>query len=337
MSSHSPSPNQIPVKFCESVHERASSIENDGSTGSKESATRSFLLEYSTPLDDTREALHYYELPEINDPYPGADWLRVQSKRVDPMDGYLVFIVVVNYEIPPVDEFENNPLDQPWAFSTDVREIEAVLEEDFQGNLFRNTAREFFLPPYKDNEFITVINLTKNIPTWAMGDQLNYQNKVNNADITILDYLFPKHCLLMNRYTTTGKEQANAEGEDYYVLQIQMYFREPRTFEDIIWVDESIQECQPGRIQGPVDYTLAGWDLLVVDQGFNCFRNPCGSNRSGPVQCQTEDGKRINYPSLLDGNGGQKRNNVDYPPTYLPRFPKDEVDFSPIDMPEDIP
>lgn len=351
--SHIPSPGpscdpqQTPILFCESQNKGASGIANDGENGSKETATRVFLLQYATPLLNLRDATFYSEVPNINDPYPCAPWMRVSGKKLEHFDGRLVFFVVVDYEIPPINDFEEDPTQLDWVLSTDIREEQVILERDFQtdgfyksGNEFRNSFGDWFDPPYMETDYIHVVNLTKNFSTWDLDLEYSYENTINTADIKLCGFTFPRHCLLLTRFTTSGKTQST--DDEFYPGSLQFLYRKPRTIDSTGcdgYVDRTKRLGSCGSVLPP-PLTVAGWDDAVVDRGFNEKENCTGGKES---RIYGSDGKEVTVPAGLDGLGGAQgiETGATYNPIYLPFQPKRESDFAAlkalIDLPEEIP
>lgn len=336
---------EIPISCCATVGSRESSIANDGETGSKETATRTFLLRFATPLEDLRSALHYSEIPVINDPYPCAEWMLVQSKDVEEVDGRLLFIVNVHYEVPPINEFTDDPVLNDWVLSTDIREEEVVLEQDYTVGdggpyLIKNSAGDWFNPPMMATEYIHVLTLQKNLATWDLGTEYTFENTINNADITIAGFLFPKHCLLCTRHTTTGKEQS--EQGEYYPLMVQLLYRSPKVINGDV-VDRTIAggattKGWSGACGTIVGTTSPGWDEFVIDRGFNhSLPGVCQSADSKFQRGLDEKGKPLSQAGLLNGAGILFRNSTNYDPVYLPFQVFDESAFSGMSLPATIP
>jgi hypothetical protein len=327
-------PQQTPILFCESQNKGASAISNDGENGDVESATRVFLLQYASPLLNLRDALHYSQVPNINDEYPCAPWMRVKQKTLEHFDGRLVFFVKVDYEIPPIDDFDEDPTNKDWVVSTDIREEETVLEVDFNftgfyksGVEFKNSFGDLFDPPYIDTDYIHVLNMTKNFSTWDLDLEYSYENTVNADDIVLCGFNFPRHCLLCTRFTTSGKQQSTEN--EYYPGSLQFLYRKQRTLDSTDiggYVDRSkrLGACD-GVITG-MDLVVPGWDVAIVDRGFNT-KNKCDGGKHSRIYMG--DGKEAEVAQNLDGRGVMLPINTGatYPPFYLPFQPKREADF----------
>ena len=107
------------VSTNETVGSRKAVLANDGS-GNKSSYTRVFQVIYDATVTDLRDVRAAPGIPSIADPYPTD--ASTQVAKVDPqeVDGHFVFLVMIEYRIPPIGGFVENPTAQPWKLATDA-------------------------------------------------------------------------------------------------------------------------------------------------------------------------------------------------------------------------
>ena len=251
------------------------------------------------------------QLPEIGDPYPSDSSAVVTKIEPQEEDGHLKFLVLVTYTNPDAQGVASDPTTLDWQFSTAVEEYQEIVEVDaIDGDPVVNSAGDPFNPPIEEVQYRHVIHLKKWFNTWDLADEYARQGKVNNADFTLLGYLFPKRCLRCTQWTTSGKQ--NVSGGEYYQLNATFVFKPQFDVETIAGAT-----------------TLGGWQRAIIDRGFRELR-------AGQRLQILEGNVKITTPRLLNGAGGARPDNT-YDPIFLPFNSVDEADFSTFGLPAAIP
>ena len=303
------------VSTDETVGSRKAVLANDGS-GNKSSYTRVFQVIYNTTVTDLKTVQTAPGIPSMADPYPSD--ASTQVAKIDPqeVDGHFQFLVMVEYRIPPIGGFVENPTAQPWKLATDIQEFEYFPDIDLDtGDEIRNSAKEYFDPPIQETAYYHVLNLTKNLSAWDLATEFARENTINDDAVTIGGFVFPARCLLCTRYTTSGSTQQN--GVAYYPLGAQFIYRPIFTVKN-----EGVVTLVPGYLRA------------VIDRGFNYL----STAPAGLHAILDKSGKEaITTPRLLDGLGNAKDPDSDYTPFYFQFRTKKEDDMSAWGLPTVMP
>ena len=241
-------------------------------------------------------------IPEMGDEFPTDSQATVHDYTVQELDGWLTFLVLVNYRQPDVGGQNSDPTENDWIVSTDfvpyekIMTTEAIFDNDGKiiGDPILNSAGDPFDPPVSEMYSYVKINATKWFNSWDIETQAVRQGSMNSEELTAFGVVFPAHTLRCVRWTTPGKvEQGSGE---YYQLQAEFIFKPVRRVQSD---DGNINE------NGKQFKEVPGWDRPILDQGFNSLQGE--NNLKLPVVI---GGEKERVPVKLDGNGQFNITNI---------------------------
>lgn len=224
--------------------------------------------------------------------YPGDPFAVCRTVAVDPVEGNrLLFKVVANYSTaivgPPGEggpsdnpDPTQRPADVSWSFEVD----QTYYQRDLDGNPFINSAQQpFDVVPSIDN-YILVLNVTKNEATYDAGVAYDYIGTINDAAGELSGLTVGVgECLC----TQISAARFFESGISYWQISYQFKIR----------ASEVLTVVHSGEWDAPASETVRGWDCALLDAGYAKF------TASGVEAIVGSDGQPVTAPWPLDGTG----------------------------------